>query len=65
MPTPDTWGSPLSRLTGALRDYGGEPSAKLGLDSCQAGTVRFDDCFVPEERVLGGEEPEELSSRTP
>ena len=33
----------------------GEPFAKLGLDSCQAGTVRFDDCFVPEERVLGGE----------
>jgi alkylation response protein AidB-like acyl-CoA dehydrogenase len=33
----------------------GEPFAKLGLHSCQAGTVRFDDCFVPEARVLGEE----------
>lgn len=29
------------------------PFDKMGLASCPAGTVRFTDCFVPAERVLG------------
>ncbi|HET8660525.1 MAG TPA: acyl-CoA dehydrogenase family protein [Micromonosporaceae bacterium] len=31
----------------------GEPLAKMGLWSAPAGAVRFDDCLVPAERVLG------------
>ncbi|MCX4800060.1 acyl-CoA dehydrogenase family protein [Streptomyces sp. NBC_01242] len=31
----------------------GDPFDKLGLLSCPAGTVRFDDCFVPDKQVLG------------
>lgn len=31
----------------------GEPFEKMGLLSCPAGTVRFEDCFVPDEFVLG------------
>jgi alkylation response protein AidB-like acyl-CoA dehydrogenase len=31
----------------------GEPLAKMGLWSCPAGTVRFEDCFVPDDCVLG------------
>jgi alkylation response protein AidB-like acyl-CoA dehydrogenase len=31
----------------------GEPLEKMGLLSCPAGTVRFEDCFVPNEFVLG------------
>lgn len=31
----------------------GEPFDKMGLLSCPAGTVRFEDCFVPAERLLG------------
>jgi alkylation response protein AidB-like acyl-CoA dehydrogenase len=31
----------------------GPPMEKMGLRSCPAGTVTFDDCFVPDERVLG------------
>jgi alkylation response protein AidB-like acyl-CoA dehydrogenase len=30
-----------------------EPFEKMGLLSCPAGTVRFEDCFVPNEFVLG------------
>ncbi|AXK34308.1 acyl-CoA dehydrogenase [Streptomyces armeniacus] len=33
----------------------GEPFGKMGLSQCPAGTVRFDDCFVPDDRVLGEE----------
>ncbi|GAA1375911.1 acyl-CoA dehydrogenase family protein [Streptomyces beijiangensis] len=31
----------------------GEPFEKLGLHSCPAGTVRFENCFVPDDQVLG------------
>lgn len=31
----------------------GEPLAKMGLDDCLASTVGFEDCFVPDDRVLG------------
>lgn len=31
----------------------GEPFDKLGLLSCPAGPVRFTDCFVPDDHVLG------------
>ncbi len=31
----------------------GEPFEKLGLLSCPAGTIRFEDCFVPAEHALG------------
>ncbi|MEE4490847.1 acyl-CoA dehydrogenase family protein [Streptomyces sp. BE230] len=31
----------------------GEPLDKMGLWSCRAGSVDFDDCFVPDEQVLG------------
>jgi alkylation response protein AidB-like acyl-CoA dehydrogenase len=31
----------------------GEPLEKMGLLSCPAGTVRFEDCFVPNEFILG------------
>ena len=31
----------------------GEPFEKMGLLSCPAGPVRFDDCFVPDDHVLG------------
>lgn len=31
----------------------GEPFGKMGLWQCPAGGVRFVDCFVPDERVLG------------
>jgi len=31
----------------------GEPFEKLGLSSVPAGTVTFEDCFVPDEQVLG------------
>ncbi|MEU8711961.1 MULTISPECIES: acyl-CoA dehydrogenase family protein [unclassified Streptomyces] len=31
----------------------GEPLDKSALTACQAGEVRFDRCFVPDERVLG------------
>lgn len=31
----------------------GEPMPKMGLDSCPAGQVGFEDCFVPAEQVLG------------
>ncbi|MDH2427306.1 acyl-CoA dehydrogenase family protein [Sphaerisporangium sp. TRM90804] len=31
----------------------GTPLAKLGLDDCLAAAVRFEDCFVPDGRVLG------------
>ncbi|MEV4636644.1 acyl-CoA dehydrogenase family protein [Actinoplanes sp. NPDC049548] len=31
----------------------GEPFDKLGMTSCQAGTVTFEDCFVPAGNVLG------------
>lgn len=31
----------------------GEPLDKLGLSSCPASTVCFENCFVPSERVLG------------
>jgi alkylation response protein AidB-like acyl-CoA dehydrogenase len=33
----------------------GEPFDKLGLAACPAGAVTFENCFVPEENVLGGE----------
>ncbi|MEO6087956.1 MAG: acyl-CoA dehydrogenase family protein [Umezawaea sp.] len=29
------------------------PFEKMGLQSCPAGTVRFDACFVPDDQVLG------------
>ncbi|WP_406472022.1 acyl-CoA dehydrogenase family protein [Streptomyces sp. NBC_01615] len=32
----------------------GKPYEKMGLHSCPAGPVTFEDCFVPEEQVLGG-----------
>lgn len=35
---------------GVLR---GEPFEKMGLASCLAGTVTFQECFVPDEQVLG------------
>ncbi|WP_405868085.1 acyl-CoA/acyl-ACP dehydrogenase [Streptomyces sp. NBC_01515] len=31
----------------------GEPMRKSGLVACQTGEVRFDRCFVPDDRVLG------------
>ena len=31
----------------------GEPFEKLGLLGCPAGSVHFDNCFVPDEQVLG------------
>lgn len=31
----------------------GRPYDKMGLHSCPAGAVTFEDCFVPEEQVLG------------
>lgn len=31
----------------------GPPFEKMGLSACPAGTVRFEDCFVPGERLLG------------
>ncbi|TCO59907.1 acyl-CoA dehydrogenase family protein [Actinocrispum wychmicini] len=31
----------------------GPPFHKLGLDGCPAGTVTFDDCFVPADAMLG------------
>ena len=31
----------------------GEPFSKMGLSSCPAGIVRFEDCFVPDDQVLG------------
>ncbi|MGH3719497.1 MAG: acyl-CoA dehydrogenase family protein [Pseudonocardiaceae bacterium] len=31
----------------------GEPFEKMGLWSCPAGTIRFEDCFVPDDCVLG------------
>ena len=31
----------------------GEPFDKLGMTGCAAGTVTFEDCFVPAEQVLG------------
>lgn len=31
----------------------GEPFEKLGLLACPAGSVRFEECFVPDEQVLG------------
>ncbi|MEZ0095347.1 acyl-CoA dehydrogenase family protein [Streptacidiphilus sp. EB129] len=31
-----------------------EPMAKMGLNSCPAGSITFTDCFVPDDRVLGG-----------
>ncbi|MDT0441395.1 acyl-CoA dehydrogenase family protein [Streptomyces johnsoniae] len=31
----------------------GEPFEKMGLRQCPAGSVRFDDCFVPDAQVLG------------
>jgi alkylation response protein AidB-like acyl-CoA dehydrogenase len=33
----------------------GEPFEKLGLSSCPAGQVTFDNCFVPADQVLGAE----------
>ncbi|MGI5459262.1 acyl-CoA dehydrogenase family protein [Streptomyces sp. CA-249302] len=32
----------------------GQPYEKMGMHSCPAGAVTFEDCFVPEEQVLGG-----------
>ncbi|MCL2734078.1 MAG: acyl-CoA dehydrogenase family protein [Actinomycetia bacterium] len=32
-----------------------EPFDKMGLWSCRAGTVDFEDCFVPDDQVLGQE----------
>ncbi|MFI0965116.1 acyl-CoA dehydrogenase family protein [Streptomyces sp. NPDC021080] len=32
----------------------GKPYEKMGMHSCPAGSVTFEDCFVPEEQVLGG-----------
>ncbi|MEU6145036.1 acyl-CoA dehydrogenase family protein [Streptomyces sp. NPDC047081] len=32
----------------------GAPYEKMGMHSCPAGAVTFEDCFVPEEQVLGG-----------
>ncbi|MBD0737496.1 acyl-CoA dehydrogenase family protein [Streptomyces sp. CBMA29] len=37
---------------GVLR---GEPFEKMGLSSCLAGTVTFQECFVPDDQVLGAE----------
>jgi len=31
----------------------GDPFDKMGLSSCPAGTVRFEDCFVPNDYLLG------------
>ncbi|MEU9337995.1 acyl-CoA dehydrogenase family protein [Streptomyces sp. NPDC048290] len=31
----------------------GGPMEKMGLAQCPAGTVRFDDCFVPDAQLLG------------
>lgn len=31
----------------------GPPFAKMGLAQCPAGTLRFEDCFVPDAQVLG------------
>ncbi|MEU5159462.1 acyl-CoA dehydrogenase family protein [Streptomyces sp. NPDC020875] len=33
----------------------GEPLAKMGLDTCAAGAVHFDDCRIPAGNLLGGE----------
>ncbi|MFF1450259.1 acyl-CoA dehydrogenase family protein [Streptomyces sp. NPDC058274] len=32
----------------------GKPYEKMGLHSCPAGAVTFEECFVPEDNVLGG-----------
>ncbi|WNM31290.1 acyl-CoA dehydrogenase family protein [Streptomyces sp. Li-HN-5-11] len=46
-------------VTGFVVDRGtsgvvvGRPYDKMGLHSCPAGAVTFEDCFVPEEQVLG------------
>ncbi|MER6632153.1 acyl-CoA dehydrogenase family protein [Streptomyces sp. NPDC000987] len=32
----------------------GQPYEKMGMLSCPAGAITFEDCFVPEEQVLGG-----------
>lgn len=31
----------------------GEPFEKMGMSQCPAGRIRFEDCFVPDEQVLG------------
>jgi alkylation response protein AidB-like acyl-CoA dehydrogenase len=41
----------VDRATAGVR--AGPPMEKMGLRSCPAGTVTFDDCFVADERVLG------------
>jgi alkylation response protein AidB-like acyl-CoA dehydrogenase len=33
--------------------FAGEPFAKMGMAQCPAGRIRFEDCFVPDEQVLG------------
>ncbi|RKN43913.1 acyl-CoA dehydrogenase family protein [Streptomyces hoynatensis] len=58
--TTDPKAGPFS-VTGFAVDRGhrgltvGEPFGKMGLWQCPAGAIRFDDCFVPNERVLGQE----------
>lgn len=39
--------------TGAPGVQLGPPFGKMGLSSCSAGEVVFEDCFVPDEQVLG------------
>ncbi|MCI3271292.1 acyl-CoA dehydrogenase family protein [Streptomyces cylindrosporus] len=47
-------------VTGFVVDRGAEgvvvgaPYEKMGMHSCPAGAVTFEDCFVPEAQVLGG-----------
>jgi alkylation response protein AidB-like acyl-CoA dehydrogenase len=32
----------------------GEPYEKMGMHSCPAGAITFEECFVPDDHVLGG-----------